>query len=162
MIYYYFSSKEGLYVAVLEEAYRRVRLVEAGLHLEDLAPEAALRRLVEFTYDHHNGNQDYIRLVMTENMERGQYLARSKTIQELNVTAISTVRKLYNRGVAQGVFRPGLDPLDIHASISALTFFNVSNQYTFGMIFKTASRSDEALATRRQNIVELIVRFMRA
>ena len=162
MIYYYFVSKEGLYVAVLEEAYRRVRLVEAGLHLEDLPPEAALRRLVEFTYDHHDGNQDYIRLVMTENMERGQYLAQSKTIQELNVTAISTVRNLYNRGVAQGVFRPGLDPLDIHASISALTFFNVSNQYTFGMIFKTAGRTAEGLATRRQNIVELMVRFVRA
>jgi AcrR family transcriptional regulator len=161
MIYYYFGSKEGLYVAVLEEAYRRMRRIEAEQHLEDLAPEAALRRLVEFTFDHHSDNPDYIRLVMTENMERGAYLAQSKTIQELNVPAIQAIARLYERGVAEGAFRPGLDPIDIHASISALTFFNVSNQYTFGLIFKEDARTAQAIAARRSSITEMVVRFVR-
>jgi len=43
-------------------------------------------------------------------------------------------------GVAQGVFRTGLDPIDIHAAISALTFFNVTHQHTFGLIFKGDNR----------------------
>jgi AcrR family transcriptional regulator len=133
MIYYYFGSKEGLYLAVLEESYRRMRAIESELHLDDLDPEAALRRLVEFTFDHHHDNPAYIRLVMSENMQRGSYLAQSTIIQELNVPAISGIQRLYDRGVAQGLFRPGLDPVDIHASISALTFFNVSNQHTFGI-----------------------------
>jgi AcrR family transcriptional regulator len=162
MIYYYFGSKEGLYLAVLEEAYRRMRSIEGELHLEDLEPEAALRRLVEFTFDHHQGNEDYIRLVMTENMHRGAYLAQSKSIQELNVPAIQAIRKLYDRGVQQEQFRPGLDPIDIHASISALTFFNVSNQHTFGLIFKDDTQSATANATRRNNIIEMVVRFVRA
>ena len=161
MIYYYFGSKEGLYIAVLEDAYRRMRSIESQLHLEDLPPEDALRRLVEFTFDHHAGNEFFIRLVMAENMERGTYLAQSPTIQQLNVPAIQAIRHLYERGVAQGVFRPGLDPVDIHASISALTFFNVSNQHTFGLIFKDESRSREALATRRANVVEMVVGFVR-
>lgn len=161
MIYYYFGSKEGLYIAVLEDSYRRMRKIESELHLEDLPPEAALRRLVEFTFDHHNGNQDYVRLVMNENIERGAYLAQSKSIRELNVPAIESIRQLYDRGVAQGVFRAGLEPIDIHASISALTFFNVSNQHTFGLIFKEDGQSPEALATRRQNVIEMIVRFVR-
>lgn len=161
MIYYYFGSKEGLYVAVLEESYRRMRQIEAELHLEDLEPEAALRRLVEFTFDHHSSNPDYIRLVMTENMERGAYLAQSKSIQELNVPAIQSIRKLYDRGVAQGVFRPGLEPIDIHASISALTFFNVSNRYTFGLIFKNDAQSQQAVIARRNSVIEMIVRFVR-
>ena len=162
MIYYYFGSKEGLYLAVLEESYRRMRSSEAELHLEDLAPEAALRRLVEFTFDHHQSNEDYIRLVMTENMHRGVYLAQSKSIQELNVPAIQAIRKLYDRGVQQGMFRAGLDPIDIHASISALTFFNVSNQHTFGLIFKDDSPSASSNASRRDNITEMVVRFVRA
>ncbi|MFI5447996.1 TetR/AcrR family transcriptional regulator [Polaromonas sp. UC242_47] len=161
MIYYYFGSKEGLYIAVLEEAYRRMRTIEAELHLEDLPPEDALRRLVGFTFDHHHDNQDYIRLVMNENMERGVYLAQSEVIEALNVPAIQAIRQLYDRGVASGVFRPGLDAIDIHASISALTFFNVSNQHTFGLIFKRDGQSPEALAVRRQNIVEMLVRFVR-
>ncbi|RZJ08762.1 MAG: TetR/AcrR family transcriptional regulator, partial [Haliea sp.] len=161
-IYYYFGSKEGLYIAVLEEAYRRMRAIEAELHLEDLPPEDALRRLAGFTFDHHHDNPDYIRLVMTENMERGAYLAQSKSIQELNVPAIQAIRQLYDRGVAEGTFRPGLDPIDIHASISALTFFNVSNQHTFGLIFKRDAQSAAALAERRASIVEMVVRFVRA
>lgn len=162
MIYYYFGSKQGLYIAVLEEAYRRMRAIEAELHLEDLPPEDALRRLVGFTFDHHHDNQDYIRLVMTENMERGAYLAQSKSIQELNVPAIQAIRRLYDRGVASKEFRPGLDPIDIHASISALTFFNVSNQHTFGLIFKRDAQSAQAMAARRDSIVEMMVRFVRA
>jgi AcrR family transcriptional regulator len=161
MIYYYFGSKEGLYLAVLEESYRRMRSIEAGLHLEDLDAEDALRRLVEFTFDHHLGNPNYIRLVMTENMERGAYLAQSKSIQQLNVPAIRSIQLLYERGVEQGVFRRGLDPVDIHASISALTFFNVSNQHTFGLIFKRGAASPETLAQRRASIVEMILRFVR-
>jgi AcrR family transcriptional regulator len=161
MIYYYFGSKEGLYLAVLEEAYRRVREVESQLHLEDLEPEDALRRLVAFTFDHHLHHESYIRIVMAENINRGQYLAQSRRIQELNVPAIAAIRKLYERGVKAGVFRRGLDPVDIHASISALSFFNVSNRHTFGLIFKLDMRSPAYVAHRRESVVEMVARFVR-
>ena len=161
MIYYYFGSKEGLYLAVLEESYRKMRQIEAALQLDDLAPEQALRMLVEFTFDHHRSHEDYIRLVMTENMERGAYLAQSKTIQEMNVPAIQAIQRLYERGVQSGVFRAGLDPVDIHASISALTFFNVSNQHTFGLIFKRQGQRAEAAALRRASIADMVLRFVR-
>ena len=161
MIYYYYGSKERLYLAVLEESYRRMRAIEADLRLEDLAPEDALRRLVGFTFDHHYGNQAYIRLVMSENMQRGSYLAQSATIQQLNVPAIEAIRKLYERGLQQGVFRAGLEPVDLHASISALTFFNVSNQHTFGLIFKRDMRAIQAQLARRDSIIDMVVRFVR-
>jgi AcrR family transcriptional regulator len=119
MIYYYFGSKDGLYLAVLEEAYRRMRSIEADLHLDDLPPVQALRSLVEFTYDHHRDNEDFIRLVMSENIHRAEYLRQSKTIEQLNGQAIDTVRALYERGVAQGVFRPGLDPVDLWHDLPA-------------------------------------------
>ena len=161
MIYYYFQSKEGLYVAVLEEAYRRVRAIEANLHLDDLAPEAALRRLVEFTFDHHAGNEDYIRLVMNENINRAEFLSCSKSIQGMNVPALSAIKNLYERGVAQGIFRTGLTPIDIHATISALSFFNVSNRHTFGTIFKIDMTAKAVAAKRREQVIETVVRFVR-
>jgi AcrR family transcriptional regulator len=162
MIYYYFGSKEGLYLAVLEESYRQVRDIEAELHLDDLEPEQALRRLVAFTFDHHLAHENFIRLVMTENIHRGEYLAQSKRIHELNATAIASIERLYNRGLKSGVFRPGLDPLDIHASISALSFFNVANRHTFGLIFKRDLRSPAQVAHRRDSVIEMVVRFVRA
>jgi AcrR family transcriptional regulator len=161
MIYYYFGSKEGLYVRVLEEAYRRIREIEAGLHLQDLAPEDALRRLVGFTVDYQLANPDFIRLVMTENIHRGEYLAQSKLIQKLNVPAIEAVRSVYERGLQAGVFRSGIDPVDLHMSISALSFFNVANRHTFALIFKRDLASPAAIVARRDSIIEMVVRFVR-
>ena len=161
MIYYYFGSKEALYIAVLEEAYRRIREIEAGLHLEDLAPEDALRKLVGFTVDYQLANPDFIRLVMNENIHRGEFLAQSKTIQQLNVPAINAVREVYERGVKTGVFRSGVDPVDLHMSISALSFFNVANRHTFALIFKRDLESPAAIVARRDSIVEMVVRSVR-
>jgi AcrR family transcriptional regulator len=160
MIYYYFGDKAGLYLAVLEEAYRKVRAIEAGLDLEHMAPLEALKALVGFTFDYHNANEDFIRLVMIENIHHGQFLAKSKIIQELNVTAIDAIARLYERGVTCGLFRDGLDPIDIHWSISALCFFNVSNRATFSRIFRRDLAAREALAARRRDVIEMIVRFV--
>lgn len=160
MIYYYFQSKEGLYVAVLEEAYRRVRETEADLHLDDLAPVAALRSLVAFTFDHHAGNEDYIRLVMNENINRAQFLAQSKRIQGMNLPALKAITQLYERGVKSGVFRAGLSAIDIHATISALSFFNVANRHTFGTIFKIDMRAKAVAAKRREQVIDTVVRFV--
>jgi AcrR family transcriptional regulator len=161
MIYYYFTSKEGLWLAVLEDAYRRIRAIESELHLEDLDPEAALRRLVAFTVDYQRANPDFIRLVMTENIHRGEHLARSPSIHKLNVPAIEGLRRVYERGVKAGVFRKGLDAVDLHMSISALSFFNVSNKHTFSLIFKRDLDSAAAVTARRESIVEMVARFVK-
>ena len=161
MIYYYFGSKEALYIRVLEEAYHRIRSIEAELHLGDMAPEPALRKLVAFTVDYQRANPDFIRLVMNENIHRGEFLAQSKLIQKLNVPAISAVREVYERGVQEGVFRAGLDPVDLHMSISALSFFNVANHHTFSLIFKRNLETARAVNARRDSIVEMVVRYVR-
>jgi len=161
MIYYYFADKEGLYVAVLEEAYRRIRSIENTLDLDHLEPEEALARLAGFTFDYQNQNQDFIRLVMVENIHNGAHLKKSRAIHDVNVTAIDKIARLYARGVAAGRFRPGLDPVDIHMTISALCFFNVSNRATFSLIFERDMDSPDALAKRRAIVVETILRYVR-
>jgi len=160
MIYYYFENKEGLFVAVLEEAYRRIRAIEATLDLDHLDPESALRALVGFTFDYQNANQDFIRLVMVENIHKGVHLARSKVIQDLNVSVIEAIRNIYTRGLGAGVFRKGIDEIDLHMSISALCFFNVANRATFSRIFKREMAGAQALARRREIVTDTILRFV--
>jgi AcrR family transcriptional regulator len=161
MIYYYFGSKEALYVAVLEEAYRRIRAIEADLHLDDLPPEEALRKLVAFTIDYQAANPEFVRLVMTENIHRGEYLARSKIIRQLNVPAIEGLARVYARGVKAGLFRRGLDPVDLHWAISAFAIFNVSNKHTFALIFERDLDAPAAVAARREGVVEMMVRYVK-
>jgi AcrR family transcriptional regulator len=160
MIYYYFGDKEGLYLAVLEAAYQRIRAIEAELDLEHLPPVEALKTLVEFTFDYQNTHEDFIRLVMIENIHHGAYLKKSKVVQDLNVTVIDAIRDIYDRGRREGLFRDDLDPIDIHFAISAPCFFNVSNRATFSNIFKRDMSAPEALKRRRASIVEMVVRYV--
>ncbi|HEX4327794.1 MAG TPA: TetR/AcrR family transcriptional regulator [Burkholderiales bacterium] len=160
MIYYYFKSKEGLYLAVLEEAYRSIRAIEATLDLEHLLPKEALRALVGFTFDYQRANPDFIRLVMNENMHKAEYLKKSANMRALNAPAIDSLRDIYRRGLADGVFRKGLDPLDLHTSISALAFFNVSNQHTFSLIFDCDMTGEARVKQRRRNVEDMVLRYV--
>jgi AcrR family transcriptional regulator len=160
MIYYYFGDKEGLYLAALENAYRTVREGEAKLDVEGIEPVEALRRLVEFTFDHHHRHEEFIRMVMIENVHRGEYLEQSKLIRQLNVSAIDTMASVYRRGVADGVFRKGLDPLELHWQVSALCFFNVSNRATFSKIFGRDMGAAKTLASLRRNAVDMMLRHV--
>ena len=160
MIYYYFGDKEGLYVSALENAYRQVREGEAKLDTDGLPAVEALRKLVEFTFDHHHHHEDFIRMVMIENIHRGEYLDRSEAIRDLNAAAIDHIAHIYARGVEEALFRSGLDPLELHWQISALCFFNVSNRATFSKIFGRDFGAQEALANLRRNTVDMVLRFV--
>lgn len=162
MIYYYFGDKEGLYVSCLENAYRVVREGEAKLDIDHLPAREGLKRLVEFTFDHHHAHEDFIRMVMIENIHHANYLERSEVIGSLNVTAIDHIASIYRRGVEDGVFRPGLDPVDLHWQVSALCFFNVSNRATFSKIFGRDIGAPEAQKRLRENAVDMMLRFVAA
>jgi AcrR family transcriptional regulator len=161
MIYYYFGSKEGLYRAVLARCYENIRTLESGLDVDALPPDEALRQLVRVTFDHHNKQTDFVRLVMNENIHHGEHIAHLAEIKLRNRTVVTMLRKLIDRGVAAGVFRPDLDPIELHMSISALSFFNVSNRYTFSQIFGKDMTSPKALHARREVVVDMIERWCR-
>lgn len=160
MIYYYFGDKEGLFVAVLEAAYARIRDIESSLDLAGLPPEQAMRRMAEFTFNYQNANPDFVRLVMIENIHDAVHLARSQTVRTVNVSVVHVLRDIYERGVAEGVFRKDLDVIDIHMTMSALSFFNVSNRATFSLIFKRNMSSRAALAKRCAAVVETVMGFV--
>jgi AcrR family transcriptional regulator len=162
MIYYYFGSKEGLYRAVLENAYDHIRSIEADLALESLAPQKALRQLVTVTFDYHHRHPEFVRLVMNENIHQGAHIGHLPNIKERNRTVIATLRRLIDRGVKAGQFRADLDPIELHMTISALCFYNVSNRYTFSTIFGRDMTSVKAAAARREVIADIVERWCRA
>ena len=105
MIYYYFNSKKGLYLAVLENAYRNIREVEAGLDLDSLDPEMAMKALVGYTFDYQNAHPEFVRLVMIENIHEAVHLRSSKAIQSLNIRIIDTLKRIIARGQRAGTDR---------------------------------------------------------
>jgi len=161
MIYYYFRSKEGLYRAVLERCYTHVRQIDTSLDLDALPPERALAELIRVTFDYHNNHPDFVRIVMNENIHQGAHIVHVPGIKSRNRTVITMLRRLLERGVAARKFRADIDPVELHMSISALSFFNVSNRYTFGIIFQRDLTSAAAVRARRDAVVDIIERWCR-
>src|SRR4051794_12527358 len=123
LIYYYFEDKEKLFQAVLEQAYRDIRAEEAKLHLLDLDPPKAVRRLVEFTWDYYLQHPEFMTLLNSANLHRARHLAESKRARELNSPLIETLAGVLERGRRAGNFRGGVDPVQLYVSIAGLAYF---------------------------------------
>lgn len=160
MIYYYFGSKEGLYLAVLERAYRKIRTLEADLELANLPPEQALRVLISTTFEHDEANPDFVRLVSIENIHHAAHMLRSEAIRDLNVSVIETIAAILERGIAEGVFTRKADPIDIHMLISAFCFFRVSNRYTFGTIFRRDLSERATMERHKTLIADAVINYL--
>src|SRR3954464_14725188 len=105
MLYYYFGSKEGLYTEVLERAYAQIRAAEQEVDVEHLEPVAAIRRLAELTFDHHEAHPDFIRLVSIENIHRAEHMRGAGRFADLNTPALDVIGRILARGGADGTFR---------------------------------------------------------
>ncbi|MFC5929451.1 TetR/AcrR family transcriptional regulator [Cryobacterium melibiosiphilum] len=160
MIYYYFESKEGLYLQVMERAYALIRTIERQLDVAGLTPVDGLRAVAEFTYDHHTSHPDFIRLVNIENIHRAEHIGKSAVIHDLNSTAIDTLDDLLRRGVASGEFRTDIDALDLHLLISSYCFFQVANRYTFRTLFGRDMLEPERHSYYRRLVGDMIVATM--
>ncbi|HWJ70757.1 MAG TPA: TetR/AcrR family transcriptional regulator [Sphingobium sp.] len=159
-IYYYFEGKDELYRAVLERAYRRVRESEGGVDIAQGTAVEALRRLIDHDVRYHSQHPELVRLVMNENIHRAEHLKQIENLPERNQRVIELLRQIIERGEAEGSFRKGISPVDLHMNISALSFYNVSNQFTFAHNFGIDMTSPEAIERRAKQVADIILAWV--
>jgi TetR/AcrR family transcriptional regulator len=162
MIYHYFNSKEELFTAVLEDVYETVRLRQQDLSLRDLDPVSAMRRLVEHTADIWIEVPEFIRLLSSENMHQAKHVKRSKKIQSMYPALVESLRSILDRGVKEGVFRPGIDPVDLYISMTSLSAHYVAHHFTFDAIFKTNLMRPKKIEQRKATICAMVLRYLQA
>jgi TetR/AcrR family transcriptional regulator len=160
MAYYYFGSKEGLYLAALEASYFQLVDVEEAIDVEALSPIEAIEAMVTAKFEHYLRYPHYVEFVKMENLYRARHLKTSRRIAEMRAPLISIIKRVLQRGEELGVVRKGVDPLDLYLSICALGFFVFSNRHTLGVIFDTDVTSDKALSRRRGVVVEMIKSYL--
>jgi AcrR family transcriptional regulator len=160
MIYYYFGSKAGLYVAVLEKAYGEVYDAEQATDLSGLSPVEGLRRLAETTYEHHTGHPDFVRLVSIENIHRAEHLAASDVVAKLRQPVLEQIGELLDAGRVDGVFRADVDALQVHQLMSACALFPVANRYTFRAIFGQDLLAPGSLEEGRRMAGDVVVAYL--
>ncbi|MBN9404018.1 MAG: TetR family transcriptional regulator [Burkholderiales bacterium] len=162
MIYYYFGSKEGLYIAVLENLYRRFNEAEAALALDVGEPEQALVAVIRFIWTYYQRNPEFITLLNDENLHRGKHIAKSLRAHDYSSPATQIIDAVLASGVAQGVFRGGLSARDIYLMIASLNYFYLSNRHTLSAFFGARLESPEALEHWHRQVIDTVLRAVRA
>lgn len=161
MIYHYFGSKRDLFLAVLEAAYGDIRAAERKLDLEHLEPEQALRTLTAFTWKYYLKHPEFLTLVNSENLHQARHLKRSRVIGEMFSRLVAMVGDILERGVSQGVFRRGVDPVQLNITIAAIGYYYLTNRFTGSIIYNRDFMAPRALAERLAFNVDTILRLVR-
>jgi TetR/AcrR family transcriptional regulator len=144
MLYYYFKSKEGLFVAALEQMYQDLRDQQKDLSVRASDPVAAMEQLVHHTFHAFKSHPSTIRLLNEENKHRGKYIRKSGRMRDLYNPLVETIRFILERGVKDGIFKPGLDPTIVYLTLSSLCYHYLSNQYTLEIALDRELGSDAA------------------
>lgn len=160
LIYYYFKSKDELFLAVLENAYADIRNAETELHLRDMAPAQAIRRLTEFTWEYYIAHPEFLTLLNSENLHQGRHLAMSGRVREMNSPLIQTLAEILERGRADGLFRGGIDPVQLYVSIAGISYFYLSNNHTLSAIFGRDLMTPKARHERLSHMCEVILGYV--
>jgi AcrR family transcriptional regulator len=160
LIYYYFQSKDDLFLAVLEQAYADIRSAEQQLHLRDMPPAQAIRRLTEFTWEYYLEHPEFLTLLNSENLHQGRHLAKSSRARQMNSPLIETLAEILERGRAEGVFRGGVDAMQLYVSIAGMAYFYLSNNYTLSAIFGRDLRTPKALHERLSHMCDVILGYV--
>ena len=160
LIYYYFEDKEKLFQAVLEQAYRDIREQEAQLHLLDLEPAQAVRRLIEFTWNYYLAHPEFMTLLNSANLHRARHLEGSQKARELNSPLVDTLAAVLERGRRDGTFRAGVDPVQLYVSIAGIAYFYLSNTHTLSAIFGRDLMTPKARSERLSHMQDVILGYL--
>lgn len=162
MIYYYFGGREGLYLAALEDVYRHIRASEAQVDLQGLGPVEAMRKLTCFRIDYYVENPLMVAMVSIENQLEAGYIKSSKEIGALAGSSLEPLATVLKQGQKSGVFRKGIDVIELHQVMVSLGMFNVSHRHTFGAVFRRELDSPDRLVRTRELACEVVLGFLAA
>ncbi len=160
LIYYYFESKENLFLAVLERAYEDIRGQERQLNLALVEPTEAIRRLIAFTWDYYIAHPEFLTLLNSENLHRARHLKQSDKVQTMNSPLIDTIAEVLQRGARLRLFRAGVDPVQLYISIAGLSYFYLSNSYTLSTIFDRQLLGAKAKVERLSHMTDLVLGYL--
>ena len=161
LVYHYFGDKDALYLAVLEWVYEEIRSQERKLNLQGLAPQRAIRKLVESSFDHLAAHPDFIVLLNDENRGGARHVRGSRRLEAMHSPLVSMVSKILSDGVRSGVFRKGINPVHLYISIAGLSYFFFSNTPTLSAIFGKDLSAAPAKRARRRHVVDLVLQALR-
>jgi|CryBogDrversion2_11_1035321.scaffolds.fasta_scaffold00178_10 TetR/AcrR family transcriptional regulator len=160
VIYYYFKSKEGLFTEVLIQTYSAIMSSREESSIEGLDPVEAMKKLVFATGLNWGRHPEFLRLLQSENICKGRHIKASGVIPQLYNPLIKAIKTVLQIGEKQGIFRSGIDPIELYISITSLSAHYVSHQHTFDAIFSKRLMTSKRFKSRLDHCAEMVVRYL--
>lgn len=161
MLYHYFDSKDGLYMAALGRVYEELRTSEEATNFWNANPREGIIALTHFTFDYMRDNPRFPKMILNENLNQGR--AAKQITQTINATARPFIEKigvLIEKGHATGVFTRRPDPLHIYLTILALSFIHISNQHTLSATFGIDLGAEAFLKDRKNHVTDVVLSYL--
>ncbi|WP_244808379.1 TetR/AcrR family transcriptional regulator [Caballeronia zhejiangensis] len=160
MLYYYFGSKDRLFLAVLDHVLESLKADERSLDLTLLSPEEGVMRVAHFLWDYYRDHPDLVRLLNDENLREGKLTKETTDLRRIVSPGFEALTRALDRGKQAGVFRDDVDPAKLYTVLSALGYYIVSNRFTLEATLGV-DLSDPAEARRmRQMNTELVLSYL--
>lgn len=160
LLYHHYVNKDGLFSALLEHMYEKIRARQRDLELREQDPADAIRRLVVFTGKIWVQYPEFLRLLQSENLTGGRHVAVSPKVPSLYEPLLATLEDVLERGRRSGQFRKHVDPVDLYISISALTAHYINNHHTFEAIFGQNLMSPQRIRQRLEHAADMVVAYL--
>jgi TetR/AcrR family transcriptional regulator len=103
---------------------------------------------------------EFLRLLQSANLNGGRHARASTTIPGLYNPLVDTIEDLLQRGASAGIFRTGVDPVDLYISISSLTSHYLTHHHTLEAIFRTKLMTAERVRRRLEHAADVIESFL--
>ncbi|MFT3965200.1 MAG: TetR/AcrR family transcriptional regulator [Sphingobium sp.] len=162
MIYHHFGSKAALYRAVVEGAYADLREEEGKLDLDLGDPQGCLDRLLRFTMRYFADHPEFEGIIRSENDQRGRVVGSSRAIGDSGQALKTRLTEIVSAGQARGLFRAGIDPLQLYVTITAMSRFHLANGYSLSAVLGVDLRDAGWRARWADHAVDLIRRYVAA
>lgn len=160
MLYHYFGNKDDLFGAVLEANYAHKRASEQAMRLENDEPREAIRKLVTLTWNYYINHPEFMNLLNSANLHQARHVQASPTVKKMRNPFIQMIGNILDKGVQAGVFKPGVDPVQLYISIAGLSYFYLSNQHTLSAIFGRKLLSPAAKTKRLDHMVGMVLSYL--
>jgi AcrR family transcriptional regulator len=160
MIYYYFGSKDGLYLAALESVYEELVALEKAIEIEHLDPPAAIEAMINLKIDYYVANPHFISFLSMENFYKARHLRKSKKLDMFKSPLTQVIARILERGQRSGQFRHDVEPVDFYVSICGLCIMYFTNQHTLGVIFGRSMTRDANIQRHKRTVIDIVLSYL--
>ena len=112
------------------------------------------------TWNYYLTHPEFLTLLNSENLHKARHLKKSAKVRSMHSPLVQTLADVLERGSKAGLFRAGVDPVQLYITIAGISYFYLSNCHTLSTIFDRDLLSPKAKLERLSHMTDMVLGFL--